>query len=199
MRITTRHRSGIGAVLLLALTVPSVVLAQSVRVRWDIVNFAFSTPPVLSEGGIADAKAPDGTTLRLTGAGTFTALDGRRVGSGIATGGGAWQVLSPDGGVLASGTYRTTELVSFEFANLWPSVLNFEDRIGPNGASGNAVLLIEYSDGSQGVLSVLCSGPGAPAGISEAIAATKGFKPYYQIQVPAPGVNLNRTAFHILR
>lgn len=198
MRITAKRLSGIGAVLLLALTAPSVALAQESRVRWDIISFAFSTPREAFPGGAADAKAPDGTTLRLTGAGEFFARDGRRIGSGIATGGGAWQVISPTGVVLASGTYRATELVSWEFANLFtPGAII--DHIGPNGASGNVVLLIEYSDGSQGVLSVLCSGPGAPDGISEGVAATKGFKTYDRVQAPAPGVNLNRTSFHILR
>ena len=198
MRITARQLSGIGAVLLLGLTAPSVVLAQTVHVRWDIIHFVFSTPREAFEGGVADAKAPDGTTLRLTGTGEFFARDGLRVGSGIATGGGSWQVLSPTGVVLASGTYRATELVSWEFANLFTPAA-FIDHIGPNGASGNAVLLIEYSDGSQGVLSVLCSGPGAPAGISEGVAATKGFKTYDQVQAFAAGVDLNRTTFHILR
>ena len=198
MRITARHLSGIGAVLLLALAVPSAVLAQSVRVRWDIIHLVFRTPPPneIHQGGVADAKAVDGTTLRLTGVGEFFARDGRRVGSGIATGGGSWQEISPTGVLLASGTYRTTELVSWEFANLQTPGAN-DDRIGPNGANGNAVLLVEYSDGSQGTLLVACHGPGAPDGISEGVAATKGFKTYDRIQAPAAGVDLNRTAFHI--
>jgi hypothetical protein len=66
-------------------------------------------------------------------------------------------------------------------------------------ANGTAVLGIEYSDGSQGVLTVGCHGPGAPPGIFEGIATTKGFKTYYSVQAPVSGVNANRTIFHILR
>jgi hypothetical protein len=200
MRITARHLSGIGAVLLLGMTAPSVVLAQTVRVRWDIIHLVFRAPAPneVFEGGVADAKTTDGETLRLTGTGEFLARDGRRVGSGLATGGGSWQVISPTGVLLASGTYRATELVSWEFANLQtPGAVN--DHIGPNASNGNAVLLVEYSDGSQGVLLVLCNGPGAPAGITEGVAATKGYKTYDRVQLPAAGVDLNRTIFHLLR
>ena len=40
-------------------------------------------------------------------------------------------------------------------------------------------------------------GPGAPPGIFEGIAATKGFKTYYSVQAPAPGVDANRTIYHV--
>ena len=74
------------------------------------------------------------------------------------------------------------------------------DKIGPNGraANGWAYLRIDYSDGSQGVLGVFCHGPGAPDGIAEGINATKGVVTYTAVGAPAPGVDLNRTTFHIL-
>lgn len=198
MRTTARSLVGIGAALLLL--VPSIALGQAEYVRWDIINLAFTAPPTASEGGIAFAKAPDGTKIRFTGAGTFVSPAGRRGGSGAATGGGAWQTFSATDVPIANGTYVVTELVTFEFANFQtPGSLN--DLIGnqAQAANGIAVLRIEYSDGSQGVLLVLCHGPGAPAGISEGVAATKGFKTYDQVQAPAPGVNTNRTIFHVLR
>jgi hypothetical protein len=40
--------------------------------------------------------------------------------------------------------------------------------------NGTAVLDIAFSDGSTGILTVGCHGPGAPPGIFEGIAATKG-------------------------
>jgi hypothetical protein len=42
-----------------------------------------------------------------------------------------------------------------------------------------------------------CHGPGAPPGIFEGIATTKGFKTYYAVQPPAPGVDANRTLYHV--
>jgi hypothetical protein len=58
-------------------------------------------------------------------------------------------------------------------------------------------LRIEYSDGSEGILGIGCGGPGAPAGIQEGVIATKGFVTYWTRGVPAPGVNANRTIFHV--
>jgi hypothetical protein len=58
--------------------------------------------------------------------------------------------------------------------------------------NGTAVLKIAFSDGSSGVLTVGCHGPGAPPGIFEGIATTKGYKTYYNVQAPAPGVDANR-------
>ena len=47
--------------------------------------------------------------------------------------------------------------------------------------NGTAVLKIAFSDGSTGVLTVGCHGPGAPPGIFEGIATTKGFKTYSKV------------------
>jgi len=69
--------------------------------------------------------------------------------------------------------------------------------IDTGGANGNAILRIQYSDGSEGVLGVGCHGPGAPAGIQEGVIATKDFVTYWTAQPPAPGVNANRTSFHV--
>jgi hypothetical protein len=64
-------------------------------------------------------------------------------------------------------------------------------------ANGNAVLRIEYSDGSHGTLVVGCHGPGAPDGIFEGVTATKGFVTYWSREAPLPTVDVNRTLFHV--
>jgi hypothetical protein len=61
------------------------------------------------------------------------------------------------------------------------------------------VLRIDYDDGSKGVLGVYCHGPGAPDGIAEGISAMKGFMTYVAVQSPAPGVDRNRTLFHVTK
>ena len=113
-------------------------------------------------------------------------------GSSAATGGGTW---SASGG--GSGTYQVTGLVSWESAGPQvgsPNVDNIDEGTATNGS---AVLKVAFSDGSRGVLTVGCHGPAAPPGIFEGIATTKGFKTYYTVQPPSPGVDANRTVFHV--
>ncbi len=101
----------------------------------------------------------------------------------------------PTGG--GSGTYRVTALVSWQFANFQTDV-GFIDNIGGGRATnGTSVLEMVFSDGSTGVLTVGCHGPGAPPGIFEGIATTKGYKTYYTVPSPVPGVDANRTIFHV--
>ena len=84
-------------------------------------------------------------------------------------------------------------------ANFQASTPAFTDNIGAlsERANGAAVLRIEYSDGSSGVLTVGCHGPGAPAGIFEGITTTKGFTTYYNVPAPPANVNSGRTLFHV--
>ena len=42
-----------------------------------------------------------------------------------------------------------------------------------------------------------CHGPGAPPGIFEGIATTKGYTTYYEVPAPVAGVNAGRTLFHV--
>ena len=67
------------------------------------------------------------------------------------------------------------------------------------GANGNAVLRIQYSDGSAGILGIGCHGPGAVGGIKEGVIATKSFVTYWTGQAPVAGVDANRTSFHLIR
>ena len=168
---------------------------DAITVRWDIPHLAFTSPPTLSEGGTAFATARNPTSLKieLTGTGTFKPGESDDV-----TGGGTWMTFSgcPSACVpTGSGTYRVTRLASWEFDDLQLLVNN--DLIGPNAANGNTVLRIHYSDGSNGILGIGCHGPGAHAGIVEGVIASKGFVTYWDAAAPGPGVDANRTVFHI--
>ena len=174
--------------------------AQADHVRWDIINLAFGIPPALNTvtaGGVAFAKADATLTIKFTGTGTFVAPASGGT-SGAATGGGTWETFT--GGVsTGKGTYVVTSLASWQFANLQTPGANINLIATSNeaGANGNAILRIQYSDGSEGTLGVGCHGPGAPAGILEGVIATKNFVTYWTAGVPLPGVNTNRTAFQI--
>jgi len=202
MRTTAKPIWGVvfGSAVLLTLSVGSrVVHGQAQHVRWDIVSLQFNTPPgmnTVSPGGVADASARNPNTLKikLTGSGTFVAPVGGGP-TGAVTGGGTWETFN--GAVsTGSGTYVVTRLASWEFANFQTPGVN-NDTIGLNAANGNAVLRIQYSDGSDGTLGIGCHGPGAPPGIVEGVIATKDFVTYWDAGAPAPGVNANRTSFHI--
>ncbi len=135
-------------------------------------------------------------TITLTGSGTFVAPGGSNGGSSAVTGGGTWTTST--GG---SGTYVVTGLVRWEFANAQanPGGLPVVDNTGDTTkrANGAAVLTIEFSDGESGVLTVGCHGPGAPAGIFEGIATTKGFRTYYNVPAPVGTADTGRTIFHV--
>ena len=179
------------------------VQGQAQQIRWDIVSVQFNTPSpgvnTINAGGVAFASArnPSSMKIKLTGSGTFEApASGGE--SGAVTGGGTWETFSgcPAACVsTGSGTYVVTKLASWQFANLQTHVN--VDNIGPAGANGNAVLRIEYSDGSEGTLGIGCHGPGAPPGIVEGVIATKNYVTYWDAESPPPLVNKNRTSFHI--
>ena len=206
MRRRTQRLLGLSAVVALGAVLLVVGLAaaasgQARHARWDIISLVGGAPPgPINPGGVASVKAPDDTMITLTGAGTFVAPRGNNGGSGAVTG-GTWQTFDAAGALTGSGTYQVKELVSFEFANFQSPTPVFVDNIGDvnERANGTAVLRIQYSDGSQGVLTVGCHGPGAPPGIFEGIATTKGFKTYYDVQAPVAGVDANRTIFHVSR
>jgi hypothetical protein len=185
----------LAATLLVLVALPSSAAGGAQHVRWDLISLAGGAPPgPVNPGGTASAKAPDGDMLTLTGSGTFVSPAGSNGGTSAVTGGGTWQTGT------GSGTYTVKELVNFVFANFQSQTPLLIDNIGDTNerANGTAVLRIEYSDGQAGVLTVGCHGPGAPPGIFEGIAATKGYKTYYDVQDPVGGVDANRTIFHVL-
>jgi hypothetical protein len=182
------------AVVLLLVALPTSAAGGAQHVRWDIVSTTGVPPGPLNPGGHASATAPNGgDTITLTGSGTFVA-PANGGGSGAATGGGAWTTSS--GG---SGTYTVTGLVSWvnagpQAATTPPFIDNIDHGTRVNGT---AVLTIAFSDGSEGALTIGCHGPGAPPGIFEGIATTKGYTTYYTVPAPVPGVDAGRTNFHV--
>ena len=160
--------------------------------RWDTISV--TTPGgvlTINPGGSDYALAADLTTVQIRGHGTF--------GGGVPpTGGGFWATTGPSG--TATGTFTVIGLVKFDVApgSLPPGAV---DNIGDvaNARSGLAILRIKYSDGSGGILIVSCHLPvGSPSGIFEGITATKGYVDYWDRVPPVPGVNANRTQFHVV-
>ena len=165
--------------------------AAGATFRWDTISQTFpGGVPTLNTGGSDYALAADLTSIQISGHGTF--------GGGVPpTGGGTWATSGPSAGTVTSGTFTVTGVVRFTVApgSLPPGVI---DNIGPNARSGLAVFNIKYSDGSTGVLTVSCHLPvGSPSGIFEGITATKGFVAFHERVPPVPGVDANRTLFHV--
>jgi hypothetical protein len=159
--------------------------------RWDIVNIPNSNPPTVFEGGLASALANDGSSITVTGHGTFEPREPDEV-----TGGGAWTTYAPNGTtVTGNGTYRVQQLVRFDLA---PGVLTgtVDNIPGAKGdltdtRAGLMFVRIAYSDGSKGVLVFSCGLDGSPASIFEGVTASKGYTDYWK-SLPS------LTLFHIL-
>src|SRR6266511_3375946 len=173
MQIRRRGFVGLGAVLtigamfILLTTLASAASSSSAQHVRWDIISTPGLPAPINPGGHASATAPDGDTITLTGSGHFVA-PANGGGSAAVDGGGTWTTSSGGSGI---------------------------DEV--TATNGTAVLKIAFSDGKQGVLTVGCHGPGAPPGIFEGIATTKGFKTYYNVPAPAPGVDAGRTLFHV--
>jgi hypothetical protein len=169
-----------------------VVFADENKVRWDLISVNFVTG-TLSAGGHASARAADDSKITLTGSGTF----GSGEDDGV-TGGGNWWTFAPGGAQTASGTYKVKGLVSWEPAPGTPPLPN--DNIGDreDESAGLAILRIRYSDGSRGVLIVSCDLVGTSNAVFEGVTATKGYIDYWNREKPVPGVDADRTNFHVL-
>ena len=207
-QVRPRWISGIAVASLSALIAMTLGVAivhgkeKAEHVRWDIISVNFTAPFTISAGGIASAKANDGSQITLTGAGRFVAPDGAHGKKSTATsGGGTWAVFAPGATTpSATGTYAVTGLVSWEPTPFPPGgPPPREDLIEPTAtrSTGLAVLDIAYSDGERGILVVSCTGVTAPANIFEGITATKGYVDYFGRVAPVGGVDGNRTLFHI--
>lgn len=197
MRLRSRRpvRVPLGvAVLLLSLLATGASPAAADEFRWDIVSVNFATSEVKA-GGAASALAHDGSQIVLTGSGTFDTEPPRSV-----NGGGTWKAFGHGGAPAGSGTYAVSALANWVLApgGRFPSSLT--DRIGSaaNGRAGLVTLRIAYSDGSGGILVVSCHLPGAPDSMFEGITASKGPVSYSDAVAPVPGVDANRTLFHVL-
>ena len=113
------------------------------------------------------ALAKDGSTIMLTGTGTFAPDDPEE-----ATGQGTWAVSSPAG----NGNFKVRGLIRVDFT---------ESVQGSNLRGGLLFLRVAYSDGSRGLLAVSCRfGSNVAPAVVEGITASKGVVDYFQ---PAPG------------
>ena len=170
------------------------------RMRWDLVHFDGTH---LSAGGTDSANAADGSEITLTGAGTFLA-NSDEGDEPAASGGGTWQTFDSTGAASGSGQYRVTGLVAYDEVPGARPAVGAVDEIGnaEDSRAGLLVLRVRYSDGEEGVLTISCHGggppPAAPNSVFEGITTTKGFVGYVDRGKPAPGVDANRTAFHVL-
>jgi hypothetical protein len=178
--------------------VPSAALAEGrrrTRHRWDIVNIFKQTPPCAEAGGESSSKSLDGARITLTGSGTFR--EGP-VGSKKVTGGGDWTITAGSETPPGSGTYKVVRFVSFEPA---PGTIPIADCIGDaeDAHAGRLTVAIRFDDHSEGVLEIGCRLAGSPGSIMEGITATKGFVTFWNHEEPEPGVDGNRTLFHVLR
>src|SRR5713101_4309588 len=150
--------------------------AAGQKYRWDLISVNFATA-TLSAGGSASAIANDGSTITLTGEGTFNAAS--NFGNRDVTGGGTWQTFDPSGTPTANGTYQVTSFVSFTVAPGTPPLPN--DNIGnlKDNRAGLLFVTIQFSNGSTGVLTVSCHLVGTPNSVFEGIRVSQGFVDYW--------------------
>ena len=169
--------------------------ASNHHMRWDIISVNFATL-TLSAGGVASARANDGSKITLTGSGTFRSNPGNPQD---VTGGGTWHTFDATGGSTGTGSYTVTGLVSFTVA---PGTFPLpHDNIGNSADAGSGLLVVRiaYSDGSGGSLVVSCHFVGTPDAVFEGVTASKGFVSYWNREAPpAPPGDANRTAFHVI-
>ena len=86
-RIVAKFLMSVGVALGLVAATAASAFAQAEHVRWDIAT----PPPTVSAGGTATAAAQDGSTITMTGSGTF-----------VAPGGGPGSNASREGMVLST-------------------------------------------------------------------------------------------------
>lgn len=149
---------------------PTTATASAKVFRWDIITFNAQGAPVPGGEAVALADNVMGSiaSMTLTGSGTFDTSDLQNV-----TGGGTFVVRNfPSGSIQAKGTYQVTRLVHFIPNAVVP---------GTNFLGGLAILTIEYSDGSEGIIVVNCAINGPPQE-TEGVTTTKGAVDYWSIQ-----------------
>jgi hypothetical protein len=169
--------------------------ASNHDMRWDIVSINFGTGTV-SAGGVASARANDGSKITLTGSGAFRSNPGN---SQDVTGGGTWQTFDATGGATGSGGYTVTGFVSFILAPGGPPLPNDNIANRADIRAGLLVVRIAYSDGSEGTLLVSCHLVGTSDAVFEGVTASKGYVDYWNREAPpAPPGDANRTAFHVI-
>src|SRR5712691_7049943 len=146
-----KSRLLIGALVLTVLALmPASALATDANGNHDTYTWVVgATTPS------ATAVAPDGSTITMTGSGTFTA------GPGNAANGGGTYSLSAGG----SGTFAVTGIQGF---------VSYGDAGSPGLFGGEAKLNVTLSNGASGVLTIICLLGSPPAGKEEGITVILG-------------------------
>jgi len=105
--------------------------------------------------------------------------------------------------VISNGTYDVVLLIRFDPA---PGTANpaFNDQIGnaSDSRAGLAIMEIQYSDNTRGILVVSCHlANGSPDYIFEGVVLSKANGFFWNREAPsgAPFINANRTAFHVTK
>lgn len=211
MRIKKSTTVSMIALAFACLSAPVLLADDSdgTHVRWDIFHFMGIGTAVVTfaPGGTSTSQAKfepaqlvgDNSTITLTGHGTFNVRDPDEV-----TGGGTWKTVAAHGTV--TGTYKVTELVFAEFdGQSLAGATGIDDDIGSlaDVREGIAVMKVAYSDGTKGILTVVCNLglPKSPLAIIEGTTATKGVVDYAVplIPVPAtPDLVTGNTLFHVI-
>lgn len=114
---------------------------------------------------------------------------------GKVTGGGNWTLRDASGNTISSGTYRVVLLTRFDPAPGANTGIN--DQIGnlSDLHAGLAIMEIEYSDATRGILVISCHLAGTPDYIFEGIVISKANGFFWNREAVQGGVNANRTAF----
>lgn len=181
------------------------------RVTWDIVNINFTSAsgPHVTRNGNAHAWSTDNSPtpkqtgrIEVTGHGTFPNTDKC---SKDVTGGGTWKITDTSDDpkcFKGSGNYRVTELLSWHRAS---GTLPLPDATMDKGtpSAGLALLRVVFTDSTTskhhpGTLTVSCHLPvGSPTCMFEGITASVAYEDFWQNESPKPGVEGNRTLFHV--
>ena len=150
--------------LLLALSAltfaTQAVRAQNAHGNHDTYLFVVGGPPV---EGPDVSTAPDGSTVTISGNGSFTAGPDK-----TATGGGTYTIKDAAGTIVAAGSWTVVSILGFVDYGTDPSA-------PPTFHGGEAQLRISLSGIGEGVLTVEClvSTP-PPAGKDEGIRLVLG-------------------------
>jgi hypothetical protein len=201
---TYRRLLGIAVPVMWLLSNGIVASAQEVTktMRWDILSIKFEvTGPttrnlIFGPGGAGSPQEIDGSKIRLTGSGTFSTRDSKKV-----TGGGTWETFDNKGNSTGKGTYKVVSLVRFvpvpgrqleSFTTPTGITVTQVDTIGnlADARGGIGVFRVEFtdenSDESQGLLTVNCHLNTSPREVQgqEGVAVIKGFVNYFRYQGP---------------
>jgi hypothetical protein len=120
------------------------------------------------------SSAANGDTISLAGQGTISTGENENDGAGSATGHGTFVHRNAEGGIIAHGTWRATDLLSFTPygngsvqglpANFQGGLATISVTIRPDGAAHHIVL--------HGILAIDCALGNPPASAKEGVTLT---------------------------